>query len=123
MLTIRDEQMRTLAEAQLETSKRRLAALVAQRWPEAAALWGEAGTRRRVDFAVAQTGRRGIDDLASVATYLDVMAVLGPGFEADARFPWAAPILDNPALRPATRLRQLHAEVGAWLAARAGEAE
>lgn len=96
MLTIRDAQLHTLAAGRsIDFEARALAHL--QRWmPRHCALLGEAQMREVVRLGWAKAQRHGLVAECTVIGVLDLMCLLGSGFDSDPLLPWAAEILDGP---------------------------
>ena len=96
MLIIRQAQLDVLAELRMrEFEDRALAHL--QRWmPRHCRLLGPAPMRLLVRRGLAQARRYGLQAECTVLGYLDLMCLLGSGFDADPLLPWAAAILGEP---------------------------
>ncbi|MDE2275888.1 MAG: hypothetical protein KGK09_06290 [Burkholderiales bacterium] len=96
MLIIRQAQLDVLGEQRMrEFEDRALAHL--QRWmPRHSRLLGPAPMLRLVRRGLARARHHGLHAECTVLGYLDLMCLLGSGFDADPLLPWAAEILNEP---------------------------
>ncbi len=123
MLVIRSEQMAALdryAAAQFED---RVAAHLRARWPQSCAEMGDAALRERVAIGVERAAGYGLVAELDVCRYVELMFVLSPDFDTDARFPWAGEVLRQPELAPCTRIDRLEVLARRCPEARAPEAQ
>jgi hypothetical protein len=106
MLIIRHEQMRVLSFALFE---RWMAPHLHQHFPEECARIGDGLLRDLIARGIAKARVYGFTSEPDICRYIDLMVVLGPDFDADPRFPWAADILNSAAFsNPGLRIEMLH---------------
>lgn len=110
-LTIRSAQWEVLAADVHRRFEARLCAELSRHWPEACRALGDEGLRDRVHEGVERARVHGLTTQRDVLRFLNVMFALGPGFDTDARYPWAAAILGSPGIPATVRLEQLCAQV------------
>ncbi|MCP3135804.1 hypothetical protein [Pyxidicoccus xibeiensis] len=110
-LTIRTAQMEVLAADLRQRFEDRLREDLVRYWPDACRELGDAGLRGRVREGVERAQAHGVSAQRDVLRFLNVVFALGPGFESDVRYPWAADILGAPGVPAAVRMDQLCAHV------------
>ncbi|MDE2397627.1 MAG: hypothetical protein KGL43_02055 [Burkholderiales bacterium] len=96
MLTIRQAQLDTLADWRARDFEDRALAHL-QRWmPRHCNLLGAEPMRRVVRQGLAKARHYGLGAECTVIGYVDLMCLLGSGFDLDPLLPWAAEILNEP---------------------------
>jgi hypothetical protein len=106
MLTIRQEQVRVLAQSLFESW---MADHLAQFFPEEISALDPAEIRSRIRAAVERARRHGFLADSQVCRFVDLTFILGPAFDQDHGLPWAADILSDPRVKdPAMRMDLLY---------------
>lgn len=95
MLVIRDEQMEVLSEYCRRSFVERMIAHIDETYPGVIKDKFGADTGSFVSAGVAKAERYGIVYEDDIEAFLDMMARLGPDFDADPRYPWAPEVLDD----------------------------
>ena len=110
MLRIRPEQLEALDHAAFELYVGRLAAFLAEEYPELLSAADALPFAR----AAAEEGRRhGLESEEDLAMYADAALILGPRFEDDPRHAWAADILRDESIgTPSERIGYLWERLG-----------
>ena len=108
MLTIRREQVRALGRELLERYAEPLVVEVAARHGMT-----RDAARTLVERGIAQALHHGIEPGPDVARYIELLLLLGDGFDADPSRPWAAYILGHHELLPSVKLDLLEAKARA----------
>lgn len=103
MIRIRAAQMDVFAQIGVEN----LMQLIERHWPDRARDLGEVRLRAFVLDGARRAGPYGIVAEAHVARYLNLMLALGSDFDTDPGYPWAAILLSDPAMRPASKVERL----------------
>lgn len=116
MLIIRRAQFDALAAARTRAFEDRALAHL-QRWmPRHCSLLGEEQMRRVVRHGWPKARHYGLAAECTVIGYLDLMCLLGSGFDVDPLLPWAAPILNEPQQAdPVERGDRLHDAAWAYI--------
>ncbi len=109
MFTIRKEQMEAFELASAprfaEAAKDHLKAAL----PKHCAQLGDTGVGETVDYGIRKAAAYGVITQAGASLFLDLMLLLGRGFDTDFQLPWAAEILTDAALPDEqTRISLLH---------------
>ena len=116
MFTIRKEQMEAfeLASAPRFTDAAREHLQAA--FPKHCAQLGDAGIRETVRYGIGKAGTYGVVTQAGVSLFLDLMLLLGRGFDTDFQLPWAAEILTDATLSDEqSRITRLHTKAMEYL--------
>src|SRR5438094_179214 len=92
-MIIREDQMRTFAEAAAREFEGRMLERLRTHFPKHEVYLGEPQLRVLVRLAVERAQSHVLMAERSIALYLDLMCVLGSGFDTDPQLPWAAAIL------------------------------
>jgi hypothetical protein len=110
-MVIRSEQMLVLEQACNKAFEERMLARLRQYFPKHAELLSEDQLRGLIGLALDRARGHNLVSERNVALYLDLMCLLGSGFDTDAQIPWAARILaDRSCPTPDARAGQLHAQ-------------
>ena len=115
-MKIRRVQIEEFERADTPHAPGRLARHARQAFPKHCRYLGDEGIVEAVQYALATCRSYGLVRLASVQLYLDLMFLLGRGFDKDQQLPWAAEILQDPLLKDeAQRASRLHARAEEYL--------
>ncbi|MCX8063179.1 MAG: hypothetical protein N3D16_11415, partial [Anaerolineales bacterium] len=106
MITIRQEQMHCLEEAQKYSFEERCLAFLSEQFPEQIAMFGENRMREQIHADIQRAFIQGIIDEPAVMKYLYLSNLLGSDFDVNPRYRWLAPILYNLKNDPHARLNQ-----------------
>lgn len=106
MLTIRANQMGTMAIGPFED---RMLPHLQEFFPRHHAVLGEDPLRQVIRLGVPKAQSYGLDSESNIRTYIDLMCLLGSGFDCDPQVPWAARILNDRTETETGRTKQLHA--------------
>ena len=113
---VRSEQYEKLRESVIEQFVGRMVAHVRTYFPQDFASLGEQETRILVRHGIERAESYEIVSERDVCTYVDLMVALGPDFDVDERYPWAADILtDRTWPHPTAKIEALHARAIASL--------
>lgn len=93
MLTIAKQQMEALETAALRAFEDRTLAHLQRYFPAHCALLGETQMRVVIRLGLARASAHGLTPECCVRGYIDLMCVLGSGFDQDPLLPWAAATL------------------------------
>jgi hypothetical protein len=96
MLIIRHAQLEALSAGRSREFEHRALAHLRRWMPRHCELLGEEQMRRVVVLGWAKARRYGLGAECTVLGVLDLMCLLGSGFDDDPLLPWAAPILNEP---------------------------
>jgi len=109
MFVLQEAQFRAI-EQELKLEFENRAWLHLQRWsPQHCALLGEKQMRQVIRYGWEKANRYGLSPECCVLSFLDLMCLLGGGFDVDPLLPWAAEILAEPAgIDPVGRGDRLH---------------
>ena len=107
MLVIREQQLRTLAEAALQPFVEELLTSIRHNWPDLYRRLGDDEARRFVRDAIDRARSYGIVEQPHVWRYLNAALALGRDFDTDARYPWAAALLSSRLMRPGVKVERL----------------
>jgi hypothetical protein len=106
MLKIRESQLEVFSRLDAETFEEWVFAHLHQFFPRRCAALGKPRLYRLIRSGIESANRYNITAKADVCKYIDLMLVLGPDFEKDSRYPWAADILKQKT-SPRVRMREL----------------
>ena len=95
MLTVRNDQMAALAEDVLRAFEDRTYGHLLRYFPHHCDLLGEVQVRRVILHGWRRAKRHGLEAECCVRSYIDLMFVLGGGFDNDALMSWAKEILSD----------------------------
>jgi hypothetical protein len=99
--------MRAFDQAVQENLECRLVTHVERTFPGEFAKLGKRAVEQRVQAALDRAkGRKLVEDY-DLCRFVDLTFLLGEGFEADERFPWAARTLDDDGLTAAAKMDRL----------------
>lgn len=93
MLTIRRHQAALFTQLAVDRFVDELLAHFRAHLPGHAAALGDEGTRSAIRYGIGRARSYGIESEAGARVFVQLMFVLGPGFDADPKLPWAAEIL------------------------------
>lgn len=111
MLKIRKEHWDALAEAAMRDFESRLEAHLRQHLPEKCAAMERRELREAIRRAVGQARSYGLVAERDISLFVNLAFVLGANFDRNPKYPWAAEILKDPALKDAeTRITRLYEE-------------
>jgi hypothetical protein len=103
-LIIRNEQTQSLDDAGRSDFITRVIAHLNELFPERCAVLGPAEVRATVELGMQRGWKYGLDNEYDLVRYIDHMYVLGPDFDTDPRYPWAASILSDPGLASRSKM-------------------
>ncbi len=104
MLKIRAAQLEALSQAALRQFVERGVEHLERVLPERCRELGREEVRQTVERAMEKAGRYGLTQEYDVLRLLNCMCVLGFDFDTDARYPWAAEILNRPRMKSGTKM-------------------
>lgn len=104
MLTIREAQMQHLEQEQMLSFEQRCLEFIGDQFPEQLAMSGEEVMRERIRADIQRAFMQEISDEADVMKYLYLTNLLGADFDADPRYMWLAPIIQDRGQTPRIRL-------------------
>jgi hypothetical protein len=81
------------SEAEVRKFENWMAAHLAKFFPRECAALGESKLLATIQYGIRQAARHGLTVKRDVCKYIDVMIVLGPDFDTDKGYPWAAELL------------------------------
>lgn len=120
MLILRTEQAAALSDPAAGEFACRLLAHVKAVLPGALAAISDDEARRIVRSGIERARLHGIGLEFDVLRFVDLVFILGEGFDTDAAYPWAAAILDRADLAPSAKVDRLTEESAALLRAATG---
>jgi hypothetical protein len=103
MLKIRPDQIAVLAGSSQQTFEESVAALVRRYWADQWLRDGDSPSLDRVRAAIAKARAAGFLAASDIIRFVNLTYALGPAFDTDPRYPWAA-LLHDRAQLPAARL-------------------
>ena len=121
MLVIRQAQMSSLQELPRRDIENRLILHFAKFYPRECSSAGEAEMRRLVGTGLQRAAGHGFLTLDTATLYVNLMIILGWGFDADPQLDWARAKLRDYSLPPGDRIRSLFDATLDYLGAVAGE--
>ena len=95
MLTIRKEQIKALAQLEVEKFEDWMLVHLRKFFPAQCRAAGETKLLAIIRSGIERAAGYGIKTRRDVCKYIDLMVVLGPDFDEDPRLPWVAKILLN----------------------------
>jgi len=107
MLVIRNEQREVFRTRARERFDAWLTEHVRQRWPDRPICADAGALARFLAETVALAQRAGMVSGTQIADYVDLVMLLGPGWRADPRLPWADDVLGSDGLDGRAKLRVL----------------
>jgi len=108
MLIIRKEHKQAFSKAVMENFECRIYAHVTRIWPEQCKRLEETAVRELIRRGIREALDFGIDEEYEVSRYVDLMFILSPDFSTSDRFPWAAAVLKDAAMKPAAKMDRLY---------------
>jgi hypothetical protein len=109
MLTIRKEQFAVFEKEEIKKFEEPTYLHLNILYPERCQDIGEPKLRRMIQYGIKRAASHGIQLENDVRKYIEVMLVLGPDFDNDPHFPWAASILTDESLKdPKLKASRLH---------------
>jgi hypothetical protein len=116
MLRIRQEQMAALGEDAMQRFKDRAVDRLRGFAPKHLEWPGETAVRRTIDLGIERAFAYGLTGETAIFFYLELMFVLGSGFDRDPMFPWAGEILTDPTIvNQYERTDRLYDELSVYL--------
>lgn len=106
MLTIREAQVQRLEQVQMLSFEERCLEFICEQFPEQLAMSGEEVMRERMRADIQRAFLQEISDEADVMKYLYLTNLLGADFDAEPRYLWLTPILQDREQTPTGRLNQ-----------------
>lgn len=107
MLPIRSEQMETLSVRGFED---RTLPHLQEFFPRHHAVLGEERLRHVISLGLGKARSYGVNAESNIRSYIDLMCLLGSGFDADPQMPWAAKILNDRTATETDRIKHLYAK-------------
>lgn len=104
MLTIRRAQMQSLEAVQMRDFEDRCLAFINEQFPEQLAMSDEEALRDRIRADIQRAFIQDINYEPDVMKYLYLSNLLGANFDADPRYRWLAPILQDNEQAPSAKL-------------------
>lgn len=95
MLKIRNAQIAAFERADAPHFEPRIIQHLKEAFPKHCGFLGEDGIRSVVRYGVTQAGAYGLTKQSAVGLFIDLMLLLGRGFDTDPQLPWAAEILND----------------------------
>ena len=99
MLTLRQAQMDALDADRARDFEARLVQHLRTVFPSRCEPLGDQGLLDVARDGIERAESHGLSSEREICKYVDLMFVLGPGFDRDPRLPWAAEILGDPGTR------------------------
>lgn len=106
MLTIRAKQKGAMAICRFEN---RMLSHLQEFFPRHHAVLGEDPLRQVIRVGLPKAQSYGLNAESNIRTYIDLMCLLGSGFDCDPQVPWAESILNDRTETETNRIKQLHA--------------
>lgn len=115
-MKIRQSQIWEFERADAPDVASRLAHHARESFPKHCEYLGQAGLEETVQYALRQGASHNLTHAASIQLFLDLMFLLGRGFDRDVQLPWVAQILNDNSIRdePA-RMQALHLKATHYL--------
>lgn len=95
MLKIRNKQMEAFERADAPHFEPRTIRHLKEAFPKHCEFLGEDGIRTVVRYGVQQASAYGLTNQSGVGLFIDLMLLLGRGFDTDSQLPWATEILND----------------------------
>ena len=116
MLVIRREQMDLFEQEAVRNFENRMLAHLQECFPKHSKFLGEPGVRQVIRCGLERAKGYGLETERGLRLYVDLMFLLGSGFDADPQLPWAAEILNDKKLPDeAFRIDRLHEKATEYL--------
>jgi hypothetical protein len=107
-MIIRKEQDEALREEARHSYECRVFAHLQRVWPRKVEEVGEPASREWIRSGMAKAETYGVETEYDVCRYVDLMFALGPAFDTDPAYPWAARILRDEDLDGTTKMDRLY---------------
>ena len=107
-MIVRPEQMEKFASADSPQFEANAVLHVQENFPKHAGFLGENGVKDLVQYGRKQAAGYGFLSSAHVTLYIDLMLLLGRGFDSDPQLPWAASALTGKKSKPDEKAEVLH---------------
>ncbi len=120
MLVIRPEQMEAFEQAALRNFEQRAAEHLRETFPKHARFLGEGGVRDVVRHGLEKARGYGFSSERGFLLYLELMLLVGGGFDEDPQLPWAAQVLSSQSSAEPERLEALRARAAEYFERVAG---
>jgi hypothetical protein len=121
MLIIRKEQMQVFEQAAVKSFESRMVEHLKKEFPKHSEAMGEGALQKVVRRGRERAAKYGLAGERSVRLYLELMLMLGSGFDEDPQLPWAADVLRNQGAGEETaRIDALYKKVGEYAHRTAG---
>jgi hypothetical protein len=121
MLVIREEQMEVFEQAAVQSFESRLVEHLKKEFPKHSEAMGDAALLEVVRCGRERAAKYGLAGERSVRLYLELMLMLGSGFDEDPQLPWAAEILRKQGAGDETaRIDALYKKAGEYAERTAG---
>jgi hypothetical protein len=95
MLHIRNEQMQAFEQVALKRFKDSMVEHIKKNFPKPIELAGEQAVRETVRLGLDRSKAYGLKTEHEICLYVDLMIMLGTGFDTDPQLPWAAATLND----------------------------
>jgi hypothetical protein len=116
MLSIRPDQLAEFEHRAMRRFEERVLAHLREHFPKEMEALDPEAAQSLVRDALHRARHYGLESESELASFADLSVALGPGFDTDPRYPWAAEILnDDWTPVPATRLERLYERALAYL--------
>jgi hypothetical protein len=102
MLTLTPKHMQVFSAAAMESFEDRVLAHLNKCFPKQCKGQSETELRETIRYGIKRAAKYGVIAERDVCKYIDFMMALGRDFDRDPKFPWAASILNNQAIREPT---------------------
>ena len=124
MLTLQQEQMDVFARLEMERFEERAIAHLREHFPERMASVSAQNARELVRFCVQRARGYGIESERGIVLFASVAVALGPRFDEQPRYRWAAEALaDEFIVTPTARIEELYRRAVELLDAPAPQAQ
>jgi hypothetical protein len=107
MLTINEEQMESLAEAQSSRFEQQLLSYLTKRFPERCLALGRQAIDRFIHFEIEQAEKFDIRRQCDIAHYVMLMFMIWDGCDPITEFDWVLAIIERRSMQAAQRLMEL----------------
>lgn len=122
MLVVRKEQIAALAQDTPKKFEERMLRYVQQYFLKQCEILGEVDTREVVRKSIIQANKYNFKSDHDVCIYINLVFMLGSGFDSDPMYPWAAALLHDEGIgNPSMRIDQLYNKAIACLKETAGD--
>jgi hypothetical protein len=118
---IRDRQMASLSQANIQRFEDRVAEHLNRSFPANCKILGPSGVEEIIRYGIRRAASHGINLERDVCKYIDVMFAFGRDFDRDPHLPWACRILtDEDFTNSTARMERLFEEAKMHKTAQAG---